>query len=82
MGGSGQTSNLSRTPIKVPETVQEKRLADRITVSVRAIVEAKTKLRDGMSDRERGALERDVENHERRIDELVFGLYGVDGLPE
>ena len=46
-------------------------------------MEAKTKLRDAkVSDRERGVLERDVENHERRIDELVFRLYGVDGLPE
>jgi hypothetical protein len=36
----------------------------------------------GLSDRERGQLETTVDAHERRIDEAVFALYGVDGLPE
>ena len=74
---------LGLLPIKLPETPEEKDFADRITESVRSIVAAKTKLRDAkLSDRERGALERDVENLERGTDELVFRLYGVNGLPE
>jgi hypothetical protein len=74
---------IAQIPIKLPKTTAEKKLADRITESVRTIMDAKSKLRDGkLSDRERGSFERDVENHERRIDELVFRLYGVDGLPE
>ena len=39
-------------------------------------------LRDGrLSDRERSSLEGEVESLERRIDEAVFKLYGVEGLP-
>ena len=46
-------------------------------------MDAKLQLRDGkLSDRERGQLETNVDAHERRIDEAVFALYGVDGLPE
>jgi uncharacterized protein Yka (UPF0111/DUF47 family) len=74
---------IEQIPIKLPETVSEKKLADRITESVRAIMDAKTKLRDSkLSDRERDSFERDVENLEHRIDDLVFRLYGVDGLPD
>jgi hypothetical protein len=70
-------------PIKLPETKDEKKLADRIVDSVREIMDAKLKLRDGkLSDRERGQLETTVDAQERRIDEAVFVLYGVDGLPE
>jgi hypothetical protein len=36
----------------------------------------------GLSDRETQSLEAAVEAHEKRIDEAVFALYGVDGLPE
>ncbi len=68
----------------------------RITESVRAILGAKAKLRPlaspfsevkgglkptGLSDRETKSLEAEVEAHERRINEAVFVLYGVDGLP-
>jgi len=70
-------------PIKLPETKEEKKLADRIVESVREIMSVKVKLRDRLlSDREREQLERTVEADERRIDEAVFALYGVDGLPE
>jgi hypothetical protein len=73
---------LALLPIKIPETADEKKLADRIIELVLAIIEAKSKLRDAkLSDREQRTLEGDVENHERRIDELVFRLYGVKGLP-
>ena len=65
--------------------------------SVRAIMDAKAKLRApapafsgvkgglkpaGLSDRETKSLEAEVEAHERRIDDAVFALYGVEGLPE
>ncbi|MBX3395263.1 MAG: hypothetical protein KF841_07830 [Phycisphaerae bacterium] len=43
----------------------------------------KKKLRSlKLSDRERNQLESEVEHHEKRIDEAVFALYGVKGLPE
>ncbi len=77
---------LKQLPIKLPETKDERRLAERITESVRAIMTAKARLRSGasppLSDRERTSLETEVEANERRIDEAVFRLYGVDGLPE
>jgi hypothetical protein len=73
---------IAQIPIKLPETQQDKRLAERIIESVRAIMDAKGKLRDTkLSDRERGQLEAAVESHERRIDEAVLRLYAVEGLP-
>jgi hypothetical protein len=75
---------LRQIPIKIPQTADEKKKANRITDSVRAIMAAKAKLQTGqakLSDRERAALEGEVEFHERRIDEAVFALYGVKGLP-
>ena len=73
---------LRQIPIKLPETVTEKKLASRIADSVRTIMTAKTALRDPMlSDHERSQLERTVEAHEKRIDVDVFALYGVDGIP-
>jgi len=87
---------LAQIPIKLPTTAAEKKLAKRIVESVRAIMDAKAKLRAGapddkrrtlsakgstLSDRETRTLEAEVETHERRIDEAVFALYGVDGLP-
>ena len=35
-----------------------------------------------LSDRETKSLEAEVEAHEHRIDEAVFALYGLEGLPE
>lgn len=73
---------VENLPIKLPKTAAEKKLADRIVESVREIMAAKVKLRDvKLSDRERRTLEGDVENLEQRIDQAVFQLYGVDGLP-
>ena len=73
---------LRQIPIKLPETAEDKNLADRIVESVRAIMEAKVKLRDDkLSDRERQSLKGEVESLERRIDEAVFRIYGVKGLP-
>jgi type I restriction-modification system DNA methylase subunit len=69
-------------PIKLPTTAEDKKLAERITQCVRAIIDAKVKLREArLSDRQRDALERDIEAHERRINEAVYRLYRVDGLP-
>jgi len=88
---------LAQIPIKLPETSEDRKLAGRITESVRAIMDAKAKLRPSagpfpgvkgrlkvaaLSDRETKSLEAEVEAHEKRIDDAVFALYGVDGLPE
>lgn len=74
---------IAQIPIKLPETGADKKLAARIVESVRSIMEAKGRLRGtNLSDRERGALTSEVERHERRIDDAVFQLYGVEGLPE
>lgn len=74
---------LENIPIKLPETADEKKKAARIAESVRAIMAVKTKLRDAkLSDRDRKTLEGEVESLEARIDEAVFALYGVAGLPE
>ena len=74
---------IEMLPIKVPETVDDKKLAGRVAASVRTIMDAKASLRDAkLSDRERGSIERDAENHEHRINQLVFRLYGVEEVPE
>lgn len=88
---------IRNLPIKLPTTAEDKKLAARIIESVRAIMDAKAKLRGpatpfsgvkgglrpaALSDRETKSLEAEVEAHGRRIDEAVFALYGVDGLPE
>jgi len=87
---------IAQIPIKLPTTAADKNLAERITESVRAIMDAKGKLRAAtrplsgveaglkparLSDRETKSLEAEVEAHEHRIDEAVFALYGVDELP-
>jgi hypothetical protein len=73
---------MGQIPIKLPENTEEKKLANRIIESVRTIMDAKVKLRDAkLSDRERKTLEGEIESHEHRIDEAVFRLYGVKGLP-
>ena len=69
-------------PIKLPETDDENKKAARIAEAVRAIMAAKVKLRTGkLSDRDRKTLEGEIETQESCIDETVFRLYGVDGLP-
>jgi len=88
---------IAQIPIKLPTTADDKKLADWITESVRAIMDATAKLRAsatpfsgvkgrlkpaGLSDRETKSLEAEVEAHERRINDAVFALYGVKGLPE
>ena len=73
---------LRQIPIKLPETTGERKLAERITASVRAIMDAKAALRrPKLSDRETRQLEAEIESHENRINEAVFALYGVPGLP-
>jgi hypothetical protein len=74
---------IAQIPIKLPETADEKKLAARITESVRSIMDAKLKLqRSNVSDHDQNSLENDVESHERRINDAVYQLYGVKGLPE
>ena len=74
---------IRNLPIRLPATAAEKKLAERITDSVRTILDAKTRLRAALlSDREKNQFEATVEANEKRIDEAVFALYGVKGLPE
>jgi hypothetical protein len=76
-------------PIKLPTTAADKKLAERITQSVRAIMDAKAALRPpqpasgkaGLSDREIKQHQAAIEAHEASINKAVFELYGVDGLP-
>jgi ribosomal protein L35 len=78
---------IEQIPIKLPTTAEDKKLGERITASVRAIMDAKGKLRGpaspfpgvkgglkpaGLSDRETQSLEAEIEAHEKRIDEAVF----------
>ena len=73
---------IAQIPIKLPKTAEEKKLAERITLSVRAIMDAKAALRGPwLSNSEKDRLEATIEAGEKRIDEAVFALYGVDGLP-
>ena len=68
--------------IKLPKTAEDKKLAERIVGSVRAIMDAKAALRaPKLSDREKNQHQAAVEAHEERINQAVFALYGVDGLP-
>lgn len=73
---------IAQIPIKLPETATDKKLAARITESVRAIMDAKIALRQpNLSDREFGQHKAAIDAHEERINKAVFELYGVDGLP-
>ncbi len=73
---------IKQIPIKLPTTAADKKLAERITDSVRAIMDAKAALRrPKLSDREMKQHEAAVEAHEERINQAVFDLYGVEGLP-
>ncbi len=74
---------IAQIPIKIPETASEKKLATRIVDAVEQIMADKMKLRDKkLSDREQRSLIGNVEALEHRIDDAVFALYGVSGLPE
>ncbi len=74
---------LQHLPIKIPTTAADRTLAERITQSVRAIMDAKAALRQPtLSDRETKQHQAAIEAHESRINEAVFVLYGVKGLPE
>lgn len=87
---------IEQVPIRLPKSAAEVKCAERITRSVHAIMVAKASLRAGsrgtslvdsarrgpvLSDRELNQLEATVETHEKRIDQAVFALYGVEGLP-
>ena len=76
-------------PIKLPKPAEGKKLAERFVGSVRAIMDAKAALRQpaqgkakvGLSDREKNQHEAAIKAHEHRINQAVFALYGVKGLP-
>lgn len=74
---------IKQIPIKLPTTAADKKLAERITQSVRAIMDAKAALRrPKLSDHEIRQHEAAIEAHEDRINKAVFALYGVESLPE
>jgi len=70
-------------PIKIPEARAERKLADQIAERVERVIDAKKQLQKGaLGDRAVERLQREIEAHEQRIDELVCRLYGVDEIPE
>jgi hypothetical protein len=74
---------IKQIPIKLPTTAADKKLGERITESVRCIMEAKAALRQPkLSDRQTTQHQGAIEHHEDRINKAVFELYGVDGLPD
>jgi len=74
---------IEQVPLRLPESARDRRLADQIVERVERIVEAKRQLQKGSSgDRAVERLQREIEAHEQRIDELVCRLYGVDGIPD
>lgn len=73
---------MEQIPIKLPTTAEDKKLAERIAESVRAIMAAKIAMRQPkLSDRETKQHEVAIEAHEDRINKSVLALYGVHGLP-
>ena len=74
---------LKQLPIKVPETASDKKIAESIAERVHSIIVGRQSLCGAsLGDRERERMERDIEAHEAKIDELVCRLYGVKALPE
>jgi len=74
---------LAQLPIKLPETAQERKLADQVVERVERIIDAKKHLQTGVAgDRAVERLQREIEGHEQQIDELVCRLYGVDEIPD
>ncbi|MGB3195962.1 MAG: N-6 DNA methylase [Phycisphaerae bacterium] len=77
---------LKQLPIKLPKIPAEKKLAEQISERVGEIIAAKKRLQapqvGSLGQNERERLERGVEAHEAKIDELVCRLYGVDHIPE
>jgi type I restriction-modification system DNA methylase subunit len=73
---------IEQIPVKLPETTQERKLAGQIAERVERIIEVKKQLQKGVAgDRAVERLEREIEAHERQIDERVCRLYGVDEIP-
>ncbi len=69
-------------PIRLPQGAEENEIAVRIAEAVNKIIETTESLRKPrLSDRQKREYEGEIEALERRIDEAVFELYGVDGLP-
>jgi hypothetical protein len=74
---------LGLLPITVPQDKGEKEAAMRIADRSLRIIETKKRLVISyLSDRETAQLEREIEAHEKRIDELVCELYGMKEIPE
>jgi hypothetical protein len=74
---------MGQLPIKIPKTREQEQLAKQVSDRVIRIIKGKKRLADGrLSDRDREQVDREVEAHEKEIDELVCELYGVKEIPE
>ena len=74
---------LRHLPIQLPSDAGQTKLANDIISRVERILAAKPLLcAENQGDRGRERLERQIEAHEAKIDELVCRLYGVDHIPE
>jgi len=74
---------LGLLPIKIPQNKDENNAARRIAAKSFQLIDAKKRLMTSrLSDRERIQIEREIEAHKARIDELVCELYGVKEIPE
>lgn len=73
---------LENIPIKLPKTAEDKKLVRQIIQSVHTTMEARVALRAPMlSDGERRRFQSSIEANENRINESVFQLYDVKGVP-
>lgn len=73
---------IEQIPIRLPNTLKDKKLADHISSCVEKIIKTKSKVQNNkLGDRERERFEREIEANESRIDELVCELYEVDKIP-
>jgi hypothetical protein len=73
---------LGLLPIKICGD-SDRPLEKQIIEKTKYVIDLKTKQNSNiLSDRERTQLEREIEAHEKQIDELVMKLYGVDKIPD
>lgn len=74
---------IRNIPVAALKTAEHRALSRKIGERAQKIVEIKGQMvGQGLGDRERERIERAIEAHEERIDELVCRLYGVDHIPE
>jgi hypothetical protein len=72
---------IEQIPLVLPHNAQQKKTASHIIERVERIIEVKTQLQGGLGEHAAERSQREVEALEKRIDELVCELYGVDEVP-